>query len=365
MTVSYPAEPYGLSKLLIALFIAICAMSAQSAAHWLPFGPDSGLQVSAIRADRSDSQLLYLASNRGVFVSHDGGGRWDQVSNGLRGNAVLALAQAVNGTWVAGTNRGIFLLAPNANAWRLSDTVINEQGTPRVIQVKGVTRRVMAHHPTRTVLQARINDIEIAPNRWLAATSAGIFSSSDQGKLWSGGPVYGEKEFIAIKARKELVVTATRFKLLVSADGGTVWKQASLCSTPTNIYDMIITADSRIFVATRDGAFRSADGGKSWGHLKNGIPAREIRSITFDSTRSRLLAYSDDSGFVFESTDKGENWHRLDDAGLGIQSITAMNGRIFAASVSGMLTSPEKDKDLEQTSRERGNWFLRLVHHSD
>lgn len=365
MTVSYPAEPYGLRKLLIALFIAICAMSALGAAHWLPFGPDSSLQVSAIRADRSDPRLLYIGSNRGVFASHDGGGHWDQVSNGLHGSAVLALAQAVNGTWVAGTNRGIFLLTPNANAWRLSDTVVNEQGTPRVIQVKGVTRRVMAHHPTRTVLQARINDIEIAPNRWLAATSAGIFSSSDQGKIWSGGPVNGEKEFIAIKARKELVVTATRFKLLVSADGGTVWKQASLCSTPTNIQDIVISGDSRIFVATRDGAFRSADGGKSWGHLTNGIPARGIRSITFDATRSRLLAYSDDSGLVFESTDKGDNWRRFDDVGMGIQDITAVNGRIFAASVSGMLASPEKRKDVEEASRERGNWFLRLVHHSD
>jgi len=34
----------------------------------------------------------------------------------------------------------------------------------------------------RSVLDARVSDIEVTPKRWLAATSAGLLASSDQGK---------------------------------------------------------------------------------------------------------------------------------------------------------------------------------------
>jgi photosystem II stability/assembly factor-like uncharacterized protein len=352
-------------KLLLALLILLFAAPALCARRWLPFGPDSHLQVNVVRADRFDRQLLYLASDRGVFVSRDGGLHWDQTNNGLHGYAVLALVQAINGTWVAGTNHGIFLLQPGANAWRASDTVVNEQGTPRIIHVKGVTRRVMAHHSIRTVLQSRINDIEVAPNRWLAATSTGIFSSSDQGKIWSGGPVGGEKNFIAIKAEKELVTAATASRLLVSIDGGTVWKQAALpCPASTSIYDVLISPDSRIFVATSEGALRSSDGGATWEHLKNGLPSREVGSMTFDSQSKRLVAYS--NGLVFESKDRGQNWRHVEDVGLGVSRISVLDGRLFATTGSGLLVSSEKaGDDSQEADRTRGNWFLRLVHKSE
>ena len=345
--------------------ISLFAVPALCGGRWVSFGPDGNLQVSAIRADRSDHQLFYLASDRGMFVSHDRGLHWQQQSNGLHGYAVLSLEQAMSGTWVAGTNHGIFLLPPNTTAWRASDTVVNEQGTPRIIHVKGVTRRVMAHHATRAVLQSRINDIEIAPNRWLAATSSGIFSSSDQGKIWSGGPVNGEKEFVSIKAEKELVAAATRSKVFVSVDGGTVWKQAALASVPRiSIYDVVISPDSRIFAATSEGGFRSSDGGFSWEHIKNGLPPQEVGSMTFDSQNKRLVAYSD--GFVFESKDKGQNWHHLDDVGLGITTIRAIDGHLFAITAKGALVAPDgSPDDSAEANRAHGNWFLRLVHKSE
>jgi photosystem II stability/assembly factor-like uncharacterized protein len=321
--------------------------------------------MGSFRSGRSDRQVLFVASDHGIFVSHDRGLHWEPSDNGLHGYAVLTLEQAISGTWVAGTNHGIFLLPANARTWRLSDTVVNEQGTPRIIHVKGVTRRVMAHHATRAVLQFHINDIEIAPNRWLAATSGGIFSSSDQGKIWSGGPVNGEKEFIAIKAEKELVAAATRSKVFVSIDGGTVWKQAALSSaTRTKIYDVVISPDSGIFVASSEGAFRSSDGGASWEHIKNGLPVQEVGAMTFDSKNKRLVAYSD--GFVFDSKDKGQNWRHLDDVGLGVAKISAVDGRLFAITGKGLLLAPDNSQDdSQEANRAHGNWFLRLVHKSD
>jgi photosystem II stability/assembly factor-like uncharacterized protein len=363
--VSHRVELRTECKLLAGLLVFLFTLPSLCAGRWASFGPEGNLQASCIRADRSDHQLLYLASDHGIFVSHDRGLHWNENSNGLRGYAVLTLEQAISGTWVAGTTHGIFLQPPNATTWRPSETVVNEQGTPRIINVKGVTRRVMAHHATRAVLQSRINDIEIAPNRWLAATSSGVFSSSDQGRIWSGGPVNGEKEFIAVKAEKELVAAATRSKVFVSTDGGTVWKQAVLTSaTRTNIYDVVIPPDSRVFVATSDGAFRSSDGGASWEHIKNGLPVQAVGSMTFDSQNKRLVAYSD--GFVFDSRDKGQTWRHLDDVGLGVARISAIDGRLYAITGRGLFISPDNSQnDAQEADRSHGNWFLRLVHKSE
>jgi len=364
--VSYRAEFAGPRKLLIAITLVTLPLPAFCGNRWTAFGPRATFRVSAVRSDRSDPRFLYVACDTGVYVSGDGGEHWRQASEGLNGHAVLALEQAMGGTWVAGTDHGIFLLPAKADAWRSSNAVVNEQGTPRLIQVNGVTRWVLTHHPTRTVLDTRINAIEIAPNRWLAATSAGVYSSSDQGRIWSGGPLRGEREFIAIKAERELVAAATLGKLLVSLDGGTVWNQTQLPSPKTIIYDLTILPDSRIFVATRDGMFRSVDGGRSWQHLINGLPPREIGSIAFDSIGKRLLAYGNTSGLVFESADKGQNWRCLDNPGFGLQSITALNGRLFATTAQGLLAGPEKpQEDSAETRQAPGNWFLRLVHHSD
>ena len=44
----------------------------------------------------------------------------------------------------------------------------------------------------RSILDARVSDIEVTPKRWLAATSSGLFTSVDQGKTWTGGAVMGK-----------------------------------------------------------------------------------------------------------------------------------------------------------------------------
>ena len=361
---SYPAYACSARKLLLVSLVLFFAVPAICATHWTQFGPDN-VVVRLARADRSNPQIIYVASDRGAFVTRDGGIHWEAASNGLHSCVILTLAQAQNGTWVAGTDHGIFLLASGSDVWRPSNTVVNEQGTPRVIHVNGITRHVMAHHPTRTNLQARVNDIEVAPNRWLAATSAGLFSSSDQGKIWSGGPANGEKDFVAIRAEKELVVAATPSRLLVSVDGGTVWKQANVSCGHDPASEVVISPDLRIFVATPDGVFRSADGGSRWERLRGGLPSGAIGSIAFDGTSNRLLAVSSGSGAIYESVDKGQNWNQVANAGAEVQSVVTLNGRLFANTPAGILAGPPKlEDDSSEANRGRSNWFLRLVHHS-
>ena len=52
----------------------------------------------------------------GVFVSNDGGAAWQQIGDGLDGRDVFALAQTKDGTVLAGTSHGIFVLDPPAGS---------------------------------------------------------------------------------------------------------------------------------------------------------------------------------------------------------------------------------------------------------
>jgi photosystem II stability/assembly factor-like uncharacterized protein len=304
--------------------------------------------VTSILADKSDPNTLFVGvlNDRewgGVFVSHDGGQHWLQKSEGLDGRDVFTLRQAGDGALIAGTNRGIFLLAPNANQWRPINSVVNEKTTFRTVR-KGNKRVSVARKAvTRAVLAARVDDIEVVPGRWLAATSGGLFSSTNEGKSWSGGPVLGKQDLISVQASGDLLVAATRIAVLLSNDGGAAWTQATLPSYLT-IRGVTLTPDGKILVAAREGAYRSPDSGATWEHVLNGLPDKNISSISYDEGSKLLLATSTTTGVVFESDNGGRSWHRGPDAGYALRRIGVVHGRFVAATpFDGVIAQPENE----------------------
>jgi len=275
----------------------------------------------------------------GVFATRDGGQHWLQKSTGLGGRDVFALQQTANGALVAGTNRGIFMLDRNGSQWRPINNIVNEKAAP----AKKGARRV-AISVRSSVLDARVNDLELLPKRWLAATSVGLFTSSDQGKSWGGGSVMGKADFVAVKASGELLVTATHTEVLYSSNGGNTWKQAPLSSYVTAIRGVTITPDQTILIATREGAFRSLNSGATWEHMVNGLPDKNISSIAYDQSSKRLLASSVATSVVFESRDGGQSWRRGPDCGYPLRRISVVHGRFIGATpFDGVIVQPENE----------------------
>jgi photosystem II stability/assembly factor-like uncharacterized protein len=303
--------------------------------------------VTAILADQSDpnSMLVGVVNDRefgGVFSTHNGGQSWQQKSSGLGGRDVFALKQASNGALIAGTNRGIFMLDRDGSEWHAMNAIVNEKVSVRAVKKGTKKTSVATKTAVRSVLEAKVNEIEITPKRWLAATSAGLFTSTNQGKSWSGGPVAGKTEFVSVQAKGNLVVAATRTNVLFSLDDGVAWQQAGLSSYVTSLSGLAITPDGEILVASREGAFRSTDSGTTWEHMVNGLPDKNISSITYDQTGKRLLATSTATGVVFASQDGGRSWHRGPDSGYPLRRISVVHGRFVAATpFDGVIVQPE------------------------
>jgi photosystem II stability/assembly factor-like uncharacterized protein len=297
--------------------------------------------VTAMLSDRNAPSTLYVGvindrEQGGVFVSHDGGQHWMQKSLGLDGRDVFTLKQAASGELLAGTNRGMFMLAHNASTWSPINNIVEQ--TPR-------TRKAATKPAAHSVLTARVNDIEITPKRWLAATSTGLYTSSNEGKSWSGGPVMGKQDFVSVKANGDTLVVATHNGVLFSSNNGATWQESTGLSTFVNsIRNVTLTPDGQIMIASREGAFRSPNGGGGWEHMQNGLPDRNISSVSYDPSSNRLLATSTATGVVFESHDSGQSWQRGPDAGYPLRAISLMHGRYVAAtSFNGIVVQPESE----------------------
>jgi len=303
--------------------------------------------VSAVLADKEDRSTLFVGvvNDReygGVFYSHDAGQHWQQKASGLGGKDVFALKQAANGTLVAGTNHGVYSLQHNGGQWQPMNVVVVEH-TVKTAR-KGSRKATSTTTYQKSQLESRVNDLELGSSRWLAATTSGIYSSTDQGKMWKGGEVLGQTDFVSVRAEGSTVVAATRSSVLVSSDSAATWQKAGLPSYVVSIRNVALASDGQIMVASREGAYHSGDQGATWEHIVNGLPSKDITSVSFDWTQNRLLATSDATGVIFESRDGGRSWQRGPDSGFPLRRVGVIDGRFVGATpFDGVVLQPENE----------------------
>ena len=341
-------DPRDSNRVLLATDRSGVMASTDGASNWTTSNHGYAHRyVSAILADNKDASTLYVGvvNDReygGVFHSNDAGQHWLQKAAGLGGKDVFALKQAPSGMLVAGTNHGMYSLERNGSEWRPMNVVVVESTlkTPR----KGSRKAVTTTTFQKSQLESRVNDLELGSGRWLAATTSGIYSSTDQGKTWKGGQILAQMDFVSVRAEGSTMVAATRSSVLVSNDSGATWKQARLPSYVVSIRSVAIASDSQIMIAAREGAFRSGDGGATWEHVVNGLPGKDITSVSFDSTHKRMLATSDATGVIFESRDGGRSWQRGPDSGFPLRRVSVIGGRFAGATpFDGVILQPEDE----------------------
>jgi photosystem II stability/assembly factor-like uncharacterized protein len=141
----------------------------------------------------------------------------------------------------------------------------------------------------------------------------------------------GKNDFVSAEGNGQLIVAATHTNVVFSTDGGGAWQQASLPNYLTAIRSVTITPDGQILMASREGAFRSSDSGTTWEHMMNGLPDKNISSISYDGKGKRLLATSMATGVVFVSQDSGRTWSRGPDSGYPLRSVSVVRGHFMAA----------------------------------
>jgi photosystem II stability/assembly factor-like uncharacterized protein len=301
----------------------------------------------------------------GVFVSSDSGAHWEQISEGLEGRDVFALAESPEGTIVAGTNHGIFALEEN-NPPQRRRPVAGDPGTGdagasdapgfhwssrSTIQNTLVKSATETHHGTRVNIEKQVKDtrqemeglvraLDLSGEAWLAATPGGVYTSKDHGDSWQGGPVMGAGDYLAVAAHGSQLTAARKDGVVISIDGGESWRPMGIPAMLTRIHAIVFSADGTLWLGAREGVYFTHDLGKTWMWVHR-FPLTDVDALFYDAHGGRILASSRTSDQVYSIDPKSLEW-KWAQTGYKIALVRAVGERLLAASLfDGVLEEPQ------------------------
>jgi photosystem II stability/assembly factor-like uncharacterized protein len=292
----------------------------------------------------------------GVFVSSDGGAHWEQISEGLEGRDVFALAESPEGTIVAGTNHGIFALEENNPPQRrrpvagdpgtgdagASDAPGFHWSTRSTIQNTLVKTATETHYgkrvniekkvkDTRQEMEGRVRALDLSGDAWLAATPGGVYTSKDKGESWQGGPVMGAGDYLAVAAHGAQLTAARKDGVVLSTDGGESWRPMSVPAMLTRIHAIAFSADGTLWLGAREGVYFTHDLGKTWMWVHR-FPLTDVDALFYDAHLNRILVSSRLSDQVYSIDPKTLEW-KWAQTGYKIALVRSAGGRLLAASL--------------------------------
>jgi photosystem II stability/assembly factor-like uncharacterized protein len=205
----------------------------------------------------------------------------------------------------------------------------------------------------------KIRSLSLGEDAWFAATNEGLFISVDHGKKWYGELVEGENSFVAVNSYTDGSVTLVTNKVaLLSHDWGKTWSPLQLPEYAKGLYNLTMMPDSSLWLAAREGAMESVDGGKTWRYAVGGIPNKDVLGVRYDEAGQRLLATALHEHEIFASTDKGKTWQRIGQSDVAIVRAINYQGRLLAiSSHNGLLLqgSDAAAKTTEKAAASRGS----------
>ena len=288
----------------------------------------------------------------GVFYSTSAGASWEQIGEGpgggLAGRDVFALAQAQDGTIVAGTSHGIFALEAGstgaAAAWKPRNAIVNTvvKASTEIRHGKRVSVEKQVKDKANE-LDSRVNALDLTGDVWLASTSIGLLTSRDHGATWQGGPVAGSDEYLSVAAHGAVMAASRRTGVAVSTDAGQTWMPVEIPGGITRIYRMAFSGDGTLWLGTREGVYLSPDQGKKWMWIER-LPFRDVNDLYYDAQMNRVLVSSRVSDYVYgiDPASLSWKWWR---AGWNISLIRAAGGRLVAASLyDGVLVEQQPSR---------------------
>jgi photosystem II stability/assembly factor-like uncharacterized protein len=326
----------------------------------------SGRKVEALLVDSGNPARLYagVVNDKhygGVFVSANGGERWEQIADGLYGRDVFALAESPDGTILAGTNHGIFALESDATgaSWSPRGTIQNrlaktatetipDAKTPQAAKTHKVTKArhgksVPKEKPiAESVLDQldRVQALDLSGDAWLASTGGGLFTSKDQGASWQGGPVMGGVDYLSVAAHGSQLAAAQQEEVVLSTDAGQSWRFMGVPATLTRIHSVAFSADGTIWLGAREGVYFSRDLGGTWMWVHR-FPLSNVDDLSYDAHLGKILVSSRASDQIYVIDTQTLEW-KWAQTGYRIAHVRAAAGRLLAASLfDGVLAEPQ------------------------
>ena len=273
-------------------------MSRDHGRTWVPSNVDfSERFVSRIVFDPSANRVLVSVwgdrIHGGVFTAPDPRSPWVRLGEGLKGRDVLSLAVTRSRTF-AGTDQGLLALDAPGSTWRrLALPVGRGIAAPRINDIASLEGRILLAATSAGVFRSddagrlwaqtltargEATALALSPlgRMSLAATVLSLAVSRDQGRTWAETARPGLSRVnavVVIPGEPELVLAATSRGLYRSSDGAATWSLGAR-GLPDSDFTGVSVAPGGDSIFVSDfawgGVYRSDDRGLSWTRLGSG-----------------------------------------------------------------------------------------------
>lgn len=299
--------------LLVSLAVRPASVSAQSLmqslerVNWAKSNkglPDTNTIVRAFAV--SGNNLYVAVFGAGVFRSNDNGITWKPASKGLKNFDIWSLT--VRGSILyAGTTKGLFVSADNAQTWRKTD------------------------------VSADIHSVAFLERAIVLGSLDSILISGDNQKAWRISYRNTRNWFVkALVTNGGAIIAGTPGGILRSIDAGATWQSVNNgFRYPLDVWALVAN-NGILFAATADGVYQSVNNGDNWTATANTENTRSL--IAVNGT-----LYAGAIGSVLRSTDNGGSW-RVSHEGLpnlNIWTLAVMGKSVFAGTTDGVYEAEE------------------------
>ncbi len=270
--------------------------------------------IVAIALHPSNPSILYVATNDSVYKSRNGGTTWERMATDLSSYRVLSLALDPErpATVYAGTMIDAVYKSPDGGQhWMPYNAGLKEH-------ISVVNQFVFDPKNSETLY---------------AATTVGVFRSTDAGRLWDER-MAGMKEVhivvsIAIDPKRPHILYAgTTGGTYRSADGTATWKKMNRGLIPQEILDAslalgvnTLVVDPKetniVYAGTTKGLFKTTDMADSWTRIGDSLADHYISSLTVDPAQPKIL-YAGGRAGIQKSSDGGQTWNTMN---TGLETI--------------------------------------------
>jgi photosystem II stability/assembly factor-like uncharacterized protein len=251
-----------------------------------------------LAVDPGDSDTVYGGSARGLFVSHDGGETFTEVTRGVPsldinethfyGVNSFETDPARPGYALAATPKGLFATADGGRTWQAA-----------------AMRSLVGNH----VEDFRIDPYD--PSHWILSSMGSFVESHDSGRTFT--PIADSLQRRAPISTLEfdpfvpnrlwaLVYEETGFKMYVSKDGGATWFR--LASELSSGWQLLLPAPRVLLIAGDNQVYRSADAGHSWHSIPLRVQPSNFSRLQQDPRSPRTIYW-----YGYRSVDAGRTWH--------------------------------------------------------
>ena len=269
-----------------------------------------------------------------IFISDDFGRNWKPSTNaGTKQTIFYSILQdTVDPNLIyAASNAGLYKSINRGITW----TAITAPKPKRTARRTRGSRRSRAKVTTPTApkgmvlaLSGKVNAIlhtQDGKNGYLAAMSDGLYRSYDVAKGWEKiefGPGISPRVFAlhtSPKAPNTIWAGTDISGVVVSRDNGLTWKKVGVGKIPDGVpVSAIATSPENadyIYVGTIQTLYMSKDGGMTWERRGGNLPLGNYNSILINPEHPDEVFVASAlqlNGGIFHSTDAGWTWERID-----------------------------------------------------